>query len=616
MKQKVRLFIASFFVFLIPITAFAQTIDPAFDANKIIEDAVFSDIKTFGSADGVQKFLESKGSVLANTSPDFLVKLKEPQATILKQGLEDPESALPRLRTAAELIWDAAQHSGLNPQVILVTLQKEQSLITGHQTSTPEKLQRALDNALGFGCPDATGCGDVFPGFYYQLFGNFDAAGNRYLGAAKSLMKSFSTPGGRGPAIDGAAAKVGQTVNIQNTQGAPYYALPEQPVTIANNATAALYRYTPHVFNGNYNFWKYFNSWFRYANGTLLRLSGDNGLYIIQNGVRQKVTNFVAQSRGLNSGSAITVSPTEIESYQLSQSPYAPADNTIIKMTGSDQPFVFINGVRRPASSFVLAQRGLNVANAITVATEEAIVFGQGDQLTPSDGTVVRGEKDLAVYLVTGGKLQAYSAFTFAQHKVAKKVQIIPDAEIASYPKSGFVAPLDGTIIKSDKNNAVFVMQSGLKRPMTFEVFKNRKVAPKDIAVLSAEEVNSFVTDGFATPADKTYFQVAGTGDFYIFKEGTKHHISAFVAKQKKITPDFTFSKAEADTWNDGVAISPRDNTLLKGDKSQTVYVVLSGQLRPVTGDAFKRRKYSFKNIVTLPQAEIDSYGKGDVLTK
>ena len=26
----------------------------------------------------------------------------------------------------------------------------------------------------------------------------------------------------------------------------------------ANNATAALYRYTPHVFNGNYNFWKFF----------------------------------------------------------------------------------------------------------------------------------------------------------------------------------------------------------------------------------------------------------------------------------------------------------------------------------------------------------------------
>ncbi len=611
MKQKILSFIASFLLLLVPITTFAQTINPAFDANKLIDDAVFSDTKTFGGADGIQKFLESKGSVLANTAPDFLVKLKEPQATILKQGLEDPQPSLSRLRTGAELIWDAAQHSGLNPQVILVILQKEQSLITGHQGSTPERLQRALDNSLGFGCPDATGCGDVFPGFYYQLFGNFDATGNRYLGAAKSLMKSFTTSGGRGPS----GAKTGETISIANTQGAPYFALPEQPVTLSNNATAALYRYTPHVFNGNYNFWRYHTEWFRYANGTLLKLNGDTALYIIQNGSRQKVPNFVALGRGLNPAIAITVSPTEIESYPLAGS-YAPADNTIVKIVGSEQPYVFINSVRRPASAFVLSQRSLNVANAISITAEEAATFGVGDQLTPSDGTVVRGQTDLAVYLVNKGTLQAYSAYTFAQHKVAGKLQIIPDTEIASYPKNGFVAPNDDTVIKSDKSPAVYIMQSGLKKPMTFEVFKNRKIAAKDIAILGEGEVASFVTDGFATPANLSYFKVAGTGEFFIFKDGTKHRISAFVAQQKKLTPDFTFSKAEVDTWQAGTPIVPRDNTLLKGDSSPAVYVVLSGQLRPLTGEAFTRRKYSFKNVTTLPQAEVDSYGKGDVLTK
>jgi hypothetical protein len=159
-------------------------------------------------------------------------------------------------------------------------------------------------------------------------------------------------------------------------------------------------------------------------------------------------------------------------------------------------------------------------------------------------------------------------------------------------------------------------MQSGLKQPMTYEVFKNRKVTPKDVAILGEGEVASFVADGFATPVNLSYFKVAGSGDFYLFKDGTKHHISAFVAKQKKLSPDFTFSKAEVDTWQDGAPITPRDNTLVKGDKSTAVYVVVSGQLRPLTGEAFKRRKYSFKNVVTLPQAEIDSYGKGDVLTK
>ncbi len=616
MKQKILSFIASFLLLLVPISAFAQTVDPSFDANKLIDDKVFSDTQTFGSAQGIQKFLENKNSILANTSTDFLVKLKEPQITVLKEALEDPQPKLNRLRTAAELIWDASRQSGLNPQVILVTLQKEQSLITGRQTDAPEKVQRALDNAMGFGCPDATGCGDIFPGFYFQLFGNLDATSNRYLGAAKSLMKSFSTPGGRGPAINGTPATVGQRIAIQNTQGAPYYALPEQQVTIGNAATAALYRYTPHVFNGNYNFWRYFKEWFRYANGTLLKLKKDKSTYIIDNGTRFKIPDFVATARNINLSSAITVSSNEIASYPLSQTPYAPADNTIIKIADTDQTFVFINSVRRPASAFVITQRSLNPANAITVSKDEALLFGVGDQLAPSDGTVLRGQTDPAVYLVTSGKLLAFNATTFAQYKAAGKVQTVPDTEIASYPKAGFVPPLDGTVIKTERNQTVYAMSAGLKQPMTYEVFKNRKITPGQIVIVNDEEVASYGTDGFARPADRTFFQVGQGGPQYIYRDGSKHIISDYVAKQRGITPDFTFSQPEAASWPDGIAITPRDNTLVKGDQSTTVYVVLSGQLRPLTGQAFANRHYSYKNIVTLPQPEVDAYGKGELLAK
>src|SRR3990167_2868862 len=108
MKQKFLTIVSAILLASVPLSAFAQ-VDPLFNANNLIDDKVFSDTQTFGGAEGVQKFLESKGSVLANTAPDFLIKLKEPAATLLKQGLEDPQPNLPRLRTAAELIWDASR---------------------------------------------------------------------------------------------------------------------------------------------------------------------------------------------------------------------------------------------------------------------------------------------------------------------------------------------------------------------------------------------------------------------------------------------------------------------------------------------------------------------------
>jgi hypothetical protein len=95
----------------LPLQAFAIGIDQAFDPNKLIDDKVFANIKTFGGAAGIQKFLESKNSVLANTSPEFLARLKEPTISSLKTALDDPQPNLPRLRTAAELIWDASQSS-------------------------------------------------------------------------------------------------------------------------------------------------------------------------------------------------------------------------------------------------------------------------------------------------------------------------------------------------------------------------------------------------------------------------------------------------------------------------------------------------------------------------
>ena len=594
-------------------------VDPNFNPNKLLDDKIFSDTQTFGGPEGIQKFLEVKGSVLANTSPEFLAKLKEPQITMLKQALEDPQPNLGRMRTAAELIWDASRQSGLNPQVIIVTLNKEQSLITGHQGSSPDELQRALDHAMGFACPDSGGCDSLFPGFYYQLFGNLDADGNRYLGAAKSLMKSFNTPGGRGPQVAGAITHVGDVVILDNTPSDVYNPPAQQAVTLLNNATAALYRYTPHVFNGNYNFWRFFNEWFRYPNGTLFAIAGDQKTYIVQNGTKQMVPDFVAKQRGLVLSAKITVSPNEFDSYPTDKV-YGPADNTIIKDAENGKTYLFIDNVKHPISQFVISQRGLNPASALTVSSAEASLFETGSVLPPKDGTIVRGQTTPAVYLVDGGKIKLFSEMTFKQRKItAKQITLVPDDEIATYTQNGFVPPLDGTLIKPQSGSTVYLVQSGMKRPLTMELFKNLGLSFKNVLTLTDQEVEALPLGAFANPKQMTWFSVGSkNGPLYLFKDGTKHSISAFVAKQRGITPDYVFSDGEAREWLDGIPIPPRDGTIVMGDdkNDKTVYLVSGAQLRPLTYQAFKNRGITAKRITTLPQAEVNAYAKGDVISK
>src|SRR3989344_4718482 len=376
-KAKILVVLTLGFVISAPLVALGQgAIDPAFNPSLLIPDEAFADVGTFGSAAGIQKFFEQHNSLLADTSQDFLLKLKEPD-TLTKVALEDPSPNLGRLRTASELIYDASVSKGLNPQVMLVMLQKEQSLILGNFNGN--SLQNRLDRALGFGCPDYEGCGVRV---------------------------------GRGPGVDASSqtfgrpiartARKGDTIILDNTLGGFDNVAATQSLSLGNFATAALYRYTPHVFNGNYNFWRYYSLWFKYPNGTVIQLVGDPNFYVIDNGAKRPFSQFVATQRKINTNNVISVSQTEFDSY-ISEKPMPPLDSTLIK--GDVSPAVYlIEDTKKHAISYpVFVQRKFSFANVVTLPQAEVDSYETGSFVAPVDGTLITGETDLTVYLVDAG---------------------------------------------------------------------------------------------------------------------------------------------------------------------------------------------------------------------
>ena len=162
-------------------------------------------------------------------------------------------------RTAAQIINDVAKACGINPQVLIILLEKEQSLITDKWP-----LDRQLRNATGFACPDTAPCDPSYAGFFYQVY---HAA--RQFKVYQAFPNSYNY-------------RAGRTNNI--------YWNPDlsrcgsSSVYIQNQATAALYIYTPYRPNqaaldnlygtgdscsayGNRNFWRIFTDWFGSTRG-------------------------------------------------------------------------------------------------------------------------------------------------------------------------------------------------------------------------------------------------------------------------------------------------------------------------------------------------------------
>jgi hypothetical protein len=238
-----------------------------YDGGRLIDDSVFRDSNGMTKSQ-VQTFLESMNSGLKSKAYElscYGADSKEREWYTAAGATCDVE--IP----ASHIIYYAAKIYGVNPKVILATLQKEQSLIT---TTNPTSWQ--LNQAMGYGCPTSGGCGSST--FSYQIdsgtwvlrFHYERANGNNTwwnnngytCGTTKNFYKPHLYPGTNVAFYD-----------QDNVKYRTHY--------ISNAATSAFYCYTPHAYNnpdglyglpvygtkgryytGSYNFVKSFNTWF------------------------------------------------------------------------------------------------------------------------------------------------------------------------------------------------------------------------------------------------------------------------------------------------------------------------------------------------------------------
>jgi hypothetical protein len=122
-----------------------------FNPGRIIDDAVFNNHNSM-SVTQIQNFLNAR---VPNCNPNSQMPcLKDYQQNVsaVTNGGSDlcKGSISAGTKSAARIIYDVSKACGINPQVLIVNLEKEQSLITSTSPTT-----YAYERAMGFGCPDS-----------------------------------------------------------------------------------------------------------------------------------------------------------------------------------------------------------------------------------------------------------------------------------------------------------------------------------------------------------------------------------------------------------------------------------------------------------------------------
>ena len=289
------IFVATFSFAFLAKTTTEETTNAAstagFRPGNIISDYTMGNYNSMTEAE-IQAFLTSKNScsntdynyyVTLSSNPNYTWHWNDNHFVCLSGELFGDGETIGSGETAAHILWQTAQDYHINPQVLIVLLQKETGLITD-----PIPNNGDYRKATGYGCPDGAPCSAEYYGFKNQV---------------RNAAKLFRT------VLDGGWTNYPLGDNY--IQYNPNAGCGGSVVHIENLATSALYRYTPYQPNaealtagygtapcgayGNRNFYLYFMDYFGDPTHTVSFIHLDTPRYLETNKDTSKINPYTGE---------------------------------------------------------------------------------------------------------------------------------------------------------------------------------------------------------------------------------------------------------------------------------------------------------------------------------
>ncbi|RJQ33944.1 hypothetical protein C4566_02810 [Candidatus Parcubacteria bacterium] len=436
----------SLFTFIFPIIAQAAE----FDYNNIVSDEEAQNYKAMSQME-IKTFLKEQNSYLAN----FFYSGNNPGPN---ESSDDPEVEFIKTRSATEIIYNAAQEAKINPQFLLVMLQKEQSLI---EDSDPD--ERQLNYAMGYYCFDGQPCNPRFKGFGKQV--RSTALQFRWY---LDNIDDYTYQPGKSSCID---------------DGTPDLPCSSAGVEIKpeNTITAALYVYTPHI-HGN----KLFATiWDRYGfggtatgddnsfngifpDGALVKANGGDGtIFLISNQEKRPFGSTTALVSRYDPNKVLTVDAQELEKY--SEGLVIEFPNYSVLQAPSGDRYLLDNLEKRLiVSDEAFRQLGYNPAEILGVTQADIDAYIDGEDLAEGNPSpfeqLMRDTSTNGIYYVKNDtKAPIIDPEILASYSDLKIIDASP-ADLEQYRKISAARLKDGTLIKMVDDPRVYVISNGERR--------------------------------------------------------------------------------------------------------------------------------------------------------
>lgn len=461
-----------------PPAAAAESRD--FSPGNIISDSVFQDSAAMSRAE-IQSFLTARGQkCVAGEMPCLKDYRETTRNRPIETGLCWPYAGATD-ETAAAIIAKVSQACGINPRVLLVMLEKENSLVTRSKPTT-----RSYNAAMGFGCPDTAPCNTEYYGFSNQVFR-----------AARQFLVYRGNPTRYG-------YQAGRTNSILFH---PNAACGSDKVYIENQATAGLYIYTPYQPNaaalknlygsgdscssyGNRNFWRLFTDWFGppSAGSFLVRTATDPTVYLLSGNVKYPITDWETYLTFLDRLGPLG---TTSDGYLAARTTGDPLSR-IVRDDGDGSLYLIADGQRFhfPSCTVVDAWGGGMCARYTTLSSSQVAAFTAGATL--SDLAL---SSHGALFWLTGGVKREVMNTSLVPGTGASGPQIkLSTSALAALPYGRPVMPADSMVAARGTTSPRWLTQGETKHALPTDARTQTAFSTVPAGTLDGQSVNAMPT--------------------------------------------------------------------------------------------------------------------------
>lgn len=171
----------------------------------------------------------------------------------------------------------------------------------------------------------------------------------------------------------------------------------------------------------------------------------------------------------------------------------------------------------------------------------------------------------------------------------------------------------EGDVVQSVNNSQLYYI-NGAKRHAIFPFVKNQRfpnVVPKQV---SEQDLAKFPEGSYAEPLDGTLVKSNSSSTVYFMSKGLRFPVTGQVFNLYKFSfSDVkTLSQAEVDSWITASFLVPPDGSLIRTPGNKTVYWVVGGSLHPINYNFYINRGLNIFPVIYVQDLDIKSFSQGE----